>query len=260
MSYEKILYEVTDAVAVITLNDPATLNAMSQKMGAELLDALKRGEREARAILLCGAGRGFCSGANLADNNMDPSDPHRDLGTALDTLFHPIVYQICRMEIPVVSAVRGPAAGIGCSFALAGDIIIASDTAYFLQAFRNIGLSPDGGASYLLSRAVGRVRAMEMMLLGTKIPADKALDWGMITRLVADDALDAAAMKMATELAQGPHALGIIKRVAWGALDATFETALSNERIAQRAAGRSDDFVEGVTAFLQKRPAAFKGK
>jgi 2-(1,2-epoxy-1,2-dihydrophenyl)acetyl-CoA isomerase len=101
---------------------------------------------------------------------------------------------------------------------------------------------------------------MEMMLLGTKVPADKALDWGMITRLVADDALDAAAMKMATELAQGPHALGIIKRVAWGALDATFETALSNERIAQRAAGRSDDFVEGVTAFLQKRPAAFKGK
>lgn len=260
MAFEKIRYTLADDVATIELNDPTTLNAMSRQMGEELLAALMQAEREARAILLCGAGRGFCSGANLADGAMVHLDPHRDMGSVLDGLFHPIVYQIRKAEVPVVVAVRGPVAGIGCSYALAGDIIIASETAYFLQAFRNIGLAPDGGATYLLSRAVGRVRAMEMLLLGEKVPADKALEWGMITRVVPDDALDAAGLEMARELAKGPRALGIVKRVAWAALDASFEAALSSERIAQREAGRSEDFIEGVTAFLQKRPAAFKGK
>jgi 2-(1,2-epoxy-1,2-dihydrophenyl)acetyl-CoA isomerase len=260
MAYEKILYEVADDVAVIRLNDPATLNAVTSQMGEELLDALWRGEREARAIVLGSVGRGFCSGANLAEGGIDINDATRDMGGRLDAIFHPIVYQIRVSSAPVVTAVRGPAAGIGCAFAIAGDMIVAGASSTFLMAFRNIGLASDGGASYFLTRAIGRVRAMEMMLLGNKLPAATALEWGLINRVVPDDDVDAAALDLAKQLACGPSALSIIKRLAWSALDASFETALSNERVAQRDAGRTDDFAEGVAAFRNKRPAVFKGQ
>jgi len=259
MTYEKILYEIVDDVAFIRMNDPATLNAMSNQMGEEVLDALWRGEKEARAILLGSVGRGFCSGANLAEGGIDLSDPHRDMGGRLDGVFNPIIYQMRAAEIPVITAVRGPAAGVGCGIALAGDLIVAGEGAVFLQAFRNIGLAPDGGSSYLLTRAIGRPRAMEMMLLGEKLRAATALEWGLINRVVADDDVDTAGLALAKQLATGPKSLGIIKRVAWAALDASFETALSNERVGQREAGRTKDFIEGVAAFRGKRPAQFKG-
>ncbi len=260
MAYEKIRYEVTDNVAVIKLDDPATLNAVTSRMGEELLDALWRGEREARAIVLGSVGRGFCSGANLAEGGIDINDPARDMGGRLDAIFHPIVYQIRSSAAPVVTAVRGPAAGVGCGIALAGDMIVAGNGATFIMAFRNIGLASDGGASYFLTRAIGRVRAMEMMLMGSKLPAATALDWGLINRVVPDDDVDAAAFGLAKQLAHGPSSLSIIKRLAWSALDDSFETTLSNERVAQREAGRTDDFAEGVAAFREKRAAVFKGR
>lgn len=260
MAYKTILYDIVDDVAIIKMNQPQTLNAMTMKMGEELLDAVSRAANDARAMLVGSVGRGFCSGANLADGGIDLTDPNRDMGGNLDGIFNPIIYQMRAAEIPVVTAVKGPAAGVGCGIALAGDMIVAGENAIFFQAFSKVGLAPDGGSSYLLVKAIGRPRAMEMMLLGPKLKAPQALEWGMINRVVADDEVDDRALDLAKELARGPRSLGIIKRVAWAALDASFETALSNERVAQREAGRTEDFSEGVAAFRDKRPAQFKGR
>jgi 2-(1,2-epoxy-1,2-dihydrophenyl)acetyl-CoA isomerase len=149
---------------------------------------------------------------------------------------------------------------VGCSFALMGDLIVAAESAYFLQAFRRIGLVPDGGSTYLLPRLIGKARAMEMALLGEKISAAKALDWGLINRVVADAELMPTAVALARELANGPKSLGLIRRAMWASLDAAWLEQLHEERMAQRVAGKTDDFAEGVQAFLQKRPATFKGR
>jgi 2-(1,2-epoxy-1,2-dihydrophenyl)acetyl-CoA isomerase len=229
-------------------------------MGQELLDALRRGEREARAIVVGSVGRGFCSGVDLADGGIDLTDPARDMGRNLDGVINPVIFQMRGANIPVVTAVRGAAAGVGCGIALAGDLIVAGEGAIFYQAFSKIGLAPDGGSSYLLTKAIGRPRAMEMMLLGEKLKASTALDWGLINRVVPDLEVDDAALAMAQGLANGPRSLGIIKQVAWAALDASFETSLSNERVAQREAGRTEDFAEGVDAFRAKRAPNFRGR
>lgn len=258
--YASILYEIVDDVAVIRMNQPATLNAMTRSMGEELRDAAWRAEGEARAILIGAVGRGFCSGANLAEGGIDITDPTRDMGGNLDGIFNPLVYQMRAAKIPVVTAVRGAAAGVGCGIALAGDMIVAGEGAFFFQAFSKVGLAPDGGSAYLLTRAIGRPRAMEMMMLGSRLKAPQALEWGLINRVVPDDQVDDVALDLARELAKGPRSLGIIKRVAWAALDASFETSLSNERVGQREAGRTEDFAEGVAAFRDKRPPQFKGR
>ena len=260
MTYDKILYEVVDDVAVIRLNEPSVLNAMSQRMGEELLDACWRAPKEARAMVLGSIGRAFCAGANLNDQGIDLADSQRDLGGQLDGVFNPIIYQMRTADIPVVTAVRGAAVGVGCGIAIAGDLIVAGESAFFYQAFRHVGLSPDGGSSYLLTKSIGRARAMEMMLLGPKLEAAKALEWGLINRVAPDAEVDRTAFALACELARGPRSLGIIKRVAWAALDASFETALANERAAQREAGRTEDFNEGVTAFRERRPPTFTGR
>lgn len=260
MAYETILYDLADDIAHVRLNDPATRNALSLPMARELLHALDRAGREARAMLLGGTGAGFCSGASLTAGLADLDDPARDVGSHLDSPFHPVIQRMRDCAIPIVTAVRGSAAGIGCSIALAGDLIVAGEGASFFQAFGKLGLVPDGGSSYLLTRAIGRPRAMEMMLLGEKLPAATAHDWGLVNRVVPDAELDAAALALARELAAGPRALGLIKRVAWAALDAGFEAALSNERVAQREAGRTEDFLEGVAAFRDRRTPAFKGR
>ncbi|MDE8653301.1 enoyl-CoA hydratase-related protein [Novosphingobium album (ex Liu et al. 2023)] len=260
MTYERILYSLKDGVARIALNDPRTMNGVTEAMGHEMVDAFDRASREARAVLVTGEGKGFCSGANLADAVAMLDDPMRDVGGQLDRAFNPVLVAIKRMEQPVVTAIRGPAAGFGAGLAAAGDIVMLSDNAYFFCAFRHVGLVPDGGASYLLSKAVGRVRAMQMMLLGEKLPAEKALEWGLATMVVPDAELDDKAMAMAKELASGARSLGIIKRMAWDALDASFETALNIERRGQREAGRTEDFVEGIKAFGEKRKPQFKGR
>ncbi len=260
MTYTKLLYELAGDVAVIRLNDPAVLNAMSTPLGLELLDALRRAETEARAILIGAEGRAFCSGANLAEGGFDLADPDRDAGVRLESIFNPMILGMRASRLPIVTAVKGAAAGVGCGIACAGDMIVAGESAYFYQAFRHVGLTPDGGSTYLLSKAIGRVRAMEMMLMGTKIGAAQALDWGLINRVVPDDRLDEEALKIATELAKGPRALGLIKASAWAALESSLEDQLARERSFQREAGQTEDFVEGVASFREKRPAAFKGR
>jgi 2-(1,2-epoxy-1,2-dihydrophenyl)acetyl-CoA isomerase len=262
MSYAKLTYELQGKVAVITMRDPDTMNAASLEMVSELATAVDRAAEESRALVLTGAGRGFCSGANL--NNTGPhaakaSEGKFDAGRALDTAYNPLITVLRNLPIPFVTAVNGAAAGVGCSFALMGDIIVAAESSYFLQAFRRIGLVPDGGSSYLLPRMIGRARAMEMMLLGEKLPAAKALEWGLINRCVPDADLMATALGLANELADGPRSLAMIRQLTWESLDNHFQEQLKLERELQRTAGRTADFAEGVAAFLQKRKAEFRG-
>ena len=260
MTYEKILYSLTDGVARVSLNDPATRNAGAPQMGEELLHALERAAAESRAVLLTGEGKAFCSGVNLelAEAMMD--DPLRDVGSLLDRYFNPAIIKMKAMEQPVVTAIRGAAAGVGCGLAMAGDLIVCGEGGFFLQAFRHVGLVPDGGSSWLLTKAIGRVRAMEMMLLGERLYGSQALEWGLVNRVVPDDEVETTAMDMARALASGPRSLGIIKRVAWSAADSSLETALVTERLGQREASRTEDFVEGVSAFAAKRPPDFMGR
>lgn len=258
---EKLRYALEGGVAIITMNDPGTMNAAGPEMIEALGAAFDRAASEARAAVLTGEGRGFCSGANLGGGRMDGAGPGAfDAGAALDSHYNPFVTRLRDLPIPFVTAVNGAAAGVGCSFALLGDLIVAAESAYFLQAFRRIGLVPDGGSTYLLPRMIGRARAMEMMLLGEKVSAAQALEWGMINRCVPDAELMPAALDLARRLAEGPKALSMIRRLAWEALDSEWGAQLTNERVTQRDAGRTMDFVEGVTAFLQKRPAQFKGQ
>jgi 2-(1,2-epoxy-1,2-dihydrophenyl)acetyl-CoA isomerase len=258
----KVRYALEDGIAVITLSDPATMNAAGVDMAEELTAAFGNAAKEARAAVLTGEGRGFCSGANLS--NRDPSAPAPDgppdAGAALEAVYNPLVTLMRDLPIPFVTAVNGAAAGVGCSLALMGDIIVAGESAYFLQAFRRIGLVPDGGSTYLLPRMVGRARAMEMMLLGDKVPARTALEWGMVNRCVPDAELMTTAKGFAKQLADGPASITMIRRIGWASLDNDWKDQLHLERVTQRDAGRTSDFAEGVTAFLQKRPAKFTGK
>jgi len=211
-----------------------------------------------RAIVLTGEGRGFCSGANLQPGGR--GEGVRNAGSALERVYNPLVTLVREMETPLVTAVNGAAAGVGCSLALLGDLIVAGESAYFLQAFRRIGLVPDGGSTYLLPRMVGRARAMEMAMLGERVPARQALEWGLINRCVDDAALMPTALALAEELASGPASLGLTRQLIWGSLDAGWSEQLHREAAAQSKAGRTEDFGEGVAAFLQKRKAEFKGR
>jgi 2-(1,2-epoxy-1,2-dihydrophenyl)acetyl-CoA isomerase len=259
MSYQHIRLDVSPAnVATITLNRPDSLNALNPAMLDEMRAAVESLPGSgARALLLTGAGRGFSSGADLVSDGGLPDD----LGAALEAHFNPLVEALFACPLPVVAAVNGPAAGAGCSLALAADIVIAGRSAYFLQAFINIGLIPDAGATWLLPRLAGRARAMEMMMLGERIPADKAVEWGLISRVVEDEALAAEGEALAARLAEGPTAAyGLLRRLARDAEQATLADALSAERFAQRDAGRTEDFKGAVFAFLQKQKPRFEGK
>ncbi len=262
MDFEKITFSVSDDVATITFNDPATMNAAGLDTVEELLGALEAAADGARCTILTGVGRGFCSGANLSTGGMSTSagTSKFDAGKALDSHYHPLIMAMKEHPHPIITAVNGAAAGVGCSIALMGDIIVAAESAYFLQAFRRIGLVPDGGSTYLLPRLIGRARAMEMALLGDKIPAQKALEWGMINRVVGDNSLMEEANSLAASLAAGPtQALSMIRELFWDSADRTFDAQIHAERVSQRSAGRTSDFKEGVTAFLEKREAKFTG-
>ncbi|HYE29326.1 MAG TPA: enoyl-CoA hydratase-related protein, partial [Allosphingosinicella sp.] len=246
------------AVAAITIARPDRLNALAGQTVDELRAAVEEAARSgARCLLLAGEGRGFSSGADLASGGGLPGDA----GAALEKHFNPLMEALFALLVPVVAAVNGPCAGAGCSLALAADIVIAARSAYFLQAFVNIGLIPDAGATWLLPRLAGRARAMEMMMLGERIPAEKALEWGMIARVVEDEHLPSESVALATRLAQGPTvALGLIRKLAREAGHKPLSEALAAERAAQREAGQSEDFQAGVAAFLRKRQPRFTGR
>jgi 2-(1,2-epoxy-1,2-dihydrophenyl)acetyl-CoA isomerase len=259
MGYDHIRVEHSPAaVATITLARPDKLNALSAQTVDELRAAVDEVSRSgARCLLITGEGRGFSSGADLAGGGGLPDDA----GEALEKHFNPLIEALFDLSIPVVAAVNGPAAGAGCSLALCADIVIAARSAYFLQAFVNIGLIPDAGATWLLPRLAGRARAMEMMLLGERIPAEQARDWGLISRVVEDEHLASEAVLLATNLAQGPTvALGLIRKLARNAEQLSLGDALAAERAAQREAGRTEDFRTAVMAFLQKHQPRFEGR
>lgn len=266
MAYEHILLAEENGVATLTINRPQMLNALHIGVIAEMIDAVDRlrDEGTARVLLMTGAGRGFSSGADLAGGGAGggaPSSGPVDAGKVLETHFNPLLERLFALPIPFITAVNGPAAGAGCSYALAGDIVIAARSAYFLQAFVNIGLVPDVGSTWLLPRLAGRARAQAMMMLGERIPAETAEAWGMIYKCVDDNQLMPTAQELAAKLAKGPtRAYALIRQGIRESLDATLTESLMVERRNQLLAGRTGDFVEGVSAFLQKRPADFKGK
>src|SRR3990167_8109534 len=258
MAYTKLKTSVQDGIGLITMADPGTLNAAGLDLMDELqqaFDAFAKTDSGVRCVVLTGEGRGFCAGANLWGRGgpqapaPDPEGP--DAGAALESVYNPFMKGLRDYPVPIVTAVNGVAAGVGCSLALMGDIIVAADSAYFLQAFRRIGLVPDGGSTYLLPRLIGKARAMEMALLGERLPAKTALEWGLINRCVPDDQLMDTAMELAKALATGPKSLGATRKLIWESLDEEWAAQLHAERMAQKHAGRSEDSREGVLAFLQ---------
>ena len=219
MTYETITLEIAENIATITLNRPDRLNAMPPQMADEIADALDT-LGGARALLITGAGRAFCSGADLQARGDKPVTGSNGAYGALTRHYNPTMMKIAKLNIPVITAVNGPAAGVGCSLALCSDFAIAGKSAYFLQAFVNIGLVPDGGASWMLSRLVGKARATQMMMLGEKIGAEQAADWGLIYKCVEDADLQTEARTLAVRLAGGPSlALGIMRQNIAAALD-----------------------------------------
>jgi 2-(1,2-epoxy-1,2-dihydrophenyl)acetyl-CoA isomerase len=262
MEFERAKLEIEGPVGIVTLNHPEVMNAVSPEMLGGLMAALDQVEdpkNGVRCVLMTGAGRGFCAGANLQPRSGNTGS--RDAGLALETQYHPFLRRLRELPMPFVAAVNGAAAGVGMSFALMGDLVLCARSAYFLQAFRRIGLIPDGGSTWILPRLVGKARAMELSLLGEKLPADKALEWGLINRVFDDADLMGKAKELARDLANGPTvALSLIRRLYWESADNTYEEQLNLERQMQRKAGNSADFGEGVRAFLEKRPAKFKGE
>lgn len=259
MEYETIAVERIGNVLKITLNRPERLNACPPNMAVEIATAVSSLDG-ARAVLITGAGRAFCSGADLAAKGERSISGGEGSYSALTLSYNPMMQALTRLSVPVVTAVNGPAAGIGCSIALAGDFVLAGRNAYFLQAFVNIGLVPDGGSSWTLARLVGKARATEMMMLGEKIGAEKAENWGLIYKAVDDAALQDEALALATRLANGPTvALGVMRQNLLKALEADYASALQIEAEGQRVAGNSADAAEGGNAFLEKRKAVFTG-
>jgi 2-(1,2-epoxy-1,2-dihydrophenyl)acetyl-CoA isomerase len=253
-----------DGVATIELNRPQALNAWNAQLGTDLLAAVRAASQDdaVRALVLTGAGRGFSSGADLKDisGGDETADGRPDIYRTLTERYHPIMVGIREMPKPVIAAVNGPAVGIGCSLALCSDLILAAESAYFLLAFVNIGLVPDGGSSLFVPTRVGMARATELSMLGERLPAAQALEWGLINRVVPDASLLKEAASLAARLAAGPtRSYAGTKRQLNNWLYARMEEQLELEaRIQQEMAG-SEDFVEGATAFAQKRPARFSG-
>lgn len=268
--YETIRLSVDATVATITLNRPERLNAAPPAMFDEIRAAFDElPGLGARALILTGEGRAFCSGADLAGRGDLQSDQpnavtaSRGEGAyrALTEHYAPTMIALSRLGIPVIAAVNGVAAGIGCSLALAADLVIAARSAYFLEAFVNIGLVPDGGASWMLTRLVGKARAVEMMMLGERVPAEKAESWGLIYKAVDDADLSAQANALAQRLAAGPtRALGLMRQGIARALEQTYAEALAMEASHQMIAANTADAREGPTAFLERRKAVFKGE
>jgi 2-(1,2-epoxy-1,2-dihydrophenyl)acetyl-CoA isomerase len=251
------------AVATIVLDRPESMNAVNLELGNDLLRALTEVAVDdgVRAVVLTGNGRAFSSGADLRSGFEPTESGHPNVQKALQERFHPIILAIRQMPKPVVAAVNGAAAGIGCSFALACDLVIAAESAYFLLAFVNIGLVPDGGSSFLIPERVGFARAAEMAMLGERIPAAKALEWGLINRAVSDATLSEDAAALADRLAQGPtRSYAGTKRQLNAWQFSRIEAQLELEAAVQQEMAQSGDFVEGVAAFVEKRAARFEGR
>jgi 2-(1,2-epoxy-1,2-dihydrophenyl)acetyl-CoA isomerase len=262
MPWETILFEAADGIGTLTLNRPDRLNSFNTKMHEEVAAVLDKaaGDAAIRALLVTGAGRGFCAGQDLNPKELAAGGSF-DAGAAVERYYSPLVRRLRAIKKPVIAAVNGPAAGAGANIAFACDIVIAAKSATFLQAFCRIGLVPDAGGTWFLPRLAGTARAAGMMLLGEPVPAPLAAEWGLIWKVVEDDKLAAESRMMALRLAQGPTVgLGLIKEALNRSLENGLGAQLDVERDFQRLAGASADFREGVAAFLEKRAAKFSGR
>jgi 2-(1,2-epoxy-1,2-dihydrophenyl)acetyl-CoA isomerase len=265
MKFETILYDTLhDGVVVISLNRPKRLNSFNAKMHAELREALTKVERDpsSRALLITGSGRGFCAGQDLSERNHAPnSSMPQDLGVSLENNYNPLVRQLRSLELPVICAVNGVAAGAGANIALACDLVLAARSASFIQAFCKIGLVPDSGGTWTLPRLVGQARAMGLAMLGEKVPAEQAERMGMIWKVVDDEALRDESLALAHRLASQPtRGLALIKRAMHSSWNNSLDQQLDLERDLQTFAGRTEDYREGVAAFMEKRQPNFKGR
>ena len=257
--------EFQDKVAILKFNHPQVMNAIGAQMLVDLAAALaeiRHPQNGARCLLLTGEGRGFCAGANLQDDGgRQTGERQRGSGDGLRTSYHPILLTLRDLDMPIVTAVNGAAAGVGMSFAMMGDIVCASKAAFFLQAFARIGLVPDGGSTFMLPRLVGWGRAMELSLLAERLPAERAHEWGLVNRLFDDnESLITGAMAIAKQLANGPKSLALIRKAYWNTWHNAFEQQLDLEAQLQNQAGSTADSREGVAAFLEKRDAQFTGE
>ncbi|MDJ0821436.1 MAG: enoyl-CoA hydratase-related protein [Paracoccaceae bacterium] len=258
MHYETISYALANDIATITLNRPDVMNALNTQMRAEITDAMGQGGSEARVVVLTGAGRSFCSGQDLGDR---ANAANLDLERTLRDEYVPMLRAIFDCPVPTISAVNGAAAGAGANLALAADVVIAAESAFFLQAFTRIGLIPDAGGTWYLPRQMGLAKAMGAALFAEKISAKQADDWGMIWEAVADDAFEATWKARAEHLAQGPTAAyQRVKQALRGSFDNNLEEQLAIEAKLQGQCGKTRDFKEGVVAFLEKRPAQYEGR
>ncbi|MBL8444620.1 MAG: 2-(1,2-epoxy-1,2-dihydrophenyl)acetyl-CoA isomerase [Zoogloeaceae bacterium] len=266
VAFETIRLDVADGVATLTLNRPDRLNSFNDLMHREVRDALgqvkaARADGSARVLVLTGAGRGFCAGQDLSDRNVAPTDAPLDLGASVEKNYKPLVMTLRALELPVICAVNGVAAGAGANIALACDLVFAARSASFIQSFSKLGLVPDTGGSWILPRLLGPARALGLALLGDKLSAEQAEAWGLIWKCVDDDALAPTVATIARQLAQGPtFGYAQTKRAIWASSTNDFEQQLDLERDMMTQCGRSHDYREGVAAFMEKRTPTFKGR
>ncbi|OZI61498.1 2-(1,2-epoxy-1,2-dihydrophenyl)acetyl-CoA isomerase PaaG [Bordetella genomosp. 11] len=261
-SYEDIQFTLQDGIARLTLNRPDKLNCFTARMHGEVASALDQVESaSARVLLITGAGRGFCAGQDLSERRPAPGAPQVDLGETVEKYYAPLVRRLHALPLPVVVGVNGVAAGAGANLALAGDIVIAKESASFIEVFCRLGLIPDTGGTYVLPRLVGRARAMGMAMLGERIDARQAEQWGLIWQCVADDAFDATLETLCRHFAAAPtKGLAYTKRALLASMDHTLDEQLALEVQMMRELGRSQDYAEGVAAFLEKREPRFQGR
>jgi 2-(1,2-epoxy-1,2-dihydrophenyl)acetyl-CoA isomerase len=263
MNYNTIEFVIADGVATLTLNRPKSLNSFNAEMFTEIRAALKqvKGSPEIRCLLITGAGRGFCAGQDLSDRNVAPGEQMPDLGASVENNYNPLIRTIKGLEMPVVCAVNGVAAGAGANLALACDLVFAARSASFIQSFCKLGLIPDSGGTWHLPRLIGHARAMGLALLGDRLSAEQAEQWGLIWKCVDDAQLPEEANKVARHLATQPtFGLSMIKRAINASYTHTLDQQLDLERDFMRLGGRSEDYREGVKAFIEKRPPLFRGR
>lgn len=259
MSYETILYSVENGIATLTLNRPDVFNAFNEQLSADVNDALKKTAKDKtiRVLIITGAGKAFCSGQDLKSIS---GNKNRSLSESLYKRYNPMIKAIRNLNIPVICKLNGVAAGAGCSLALACDMIVASEAASLIEVFVNVGLVLDSGSSYFLPRLIGSARAFELATLGSKVSALQAEQWGMVNRVVKAEDLDAEVEKLANQYATAPtKAIGLMKKMLNKSFNADLDTMLEYEAYCQEIAGRSNDYQEGVNAFVEKRKPSFKG-
>ncbi|MDA3432724.1 2-(1,2-epoxy-1,2-dihydrophenyl)acetyl-CoA isomerase PaaG [Acinetobacter baumannii] len=263
MDYQNIIAEEKNGVGYLTFNRPKALNSFNVDMHREVAEVLNLWTKnpDVRCVVISGEGRGFCAGQDLGDRVVDPNAEAPDLGYSIETYYNPLIKTIVNMPKPVICAVNGVAAGAGANIALACDLVIAAKSANFVQAFCRLGLVPDSAGTWFLPRAVGHARAMGLTLLGDKLPAETAKEWGMIWDVVEDAELKTKVTELAERLAKQPtFGLSLIKKAIHQSSNNTFDEQMLIERDLQRIAGRSEDYREGVQAFMNKREPNFKGR